>query len=65
MNAMVTVNRDRSDNMMAPLSPTPAISGTQASEGLLPPETLRDPSKKDITAANPSWAELSDMPQAT
>jgi penicillin-binding protein A len=48
-----------------PLSPTPVISGTQAPEGLLAPEILRDPSKKDITAENPSCADLKDMPQAT
>jgi hypothetical protein len=48
-----------------PLSPTPAVSETQMPDGLLTPEIARDPSKKDITAANPACAELSDMPQAT
>lgn len=48
-----------------PLSPTPVASETQAPEGLLVPEILRDPSKKDITAENPSCADLKDMPQAT
>jgi murein DD-endopeptidase MepM/ murein hydrolase activator NlpD len=47
------------------ISPTPAVSETQAPEGLLTPEITRDPSKKDITAANPSCADVRDMPQAT
>jgi murein DD-endopeptidase MepM/ murein hydrolase activator NlpD len=50
---------------MLPLSPTPVVSGTAAPEGLLTPEIVRDPSKKDITAENPSCADLKDMPQAT
>ena len=48
-----------------PLSPTPMVSGTQMPDGLLTPEILRDPNKKDITAVNPSCADLKDMPQAT
>jgi penicillin-binding protein A len=47
------------------ISPTPAVSEPQAPEGLLTPEITRDPSKKDITAANPSCADVRDMPQAT
>lgn len=47
------------------LSPTPDAPGTQAPQGLLTPEILRDPSKKDITAENPSCADVKDMPQAT
>ena len=34
-------------------------------EGVLPPDIRRDPTKKDITAANPSCANPRDMPQAT
>lgn len=48
-----------------PLSPTPNVTETQTPDGLLIPEILRDPSKKDITAENPSCADLKDMPQAT
>jgi penicillin-binding protein A len=50
---------------VVPLSPTPMVSGTQVPEGLLTPEILRDPNKKDITAENPSCADLKDMPHAT
>jgi penicillin-binding protein A len=47
------------------LSPTPVFSVTPAPDGLLAPEIMRDPNKKDITAENPSCADLKDMPQAT
>jgi murein DD-endopeptidase MepM/ murein hydrolase activator NlpD len=47
------------------ISTTPDVSETQGLEGIFTPEILRDPNKKDITAADPSCADLRDMPQAT
>lgn len=44
---------------------TPTQAATSTSSGVPPPDILRDPSKKDITAADPSCADLTDMPQAT
>jgi peptidoglycan glycosyltransferase len=46
-----------------PQTPTPTPSGIP--EGVLPPDIRHDPTKKDITAANPSCANPRDMPQAT
>jgi len=46
---------------------TPTIIETPVLGGILPPppDITRDPNKKDITAANPSCANMKDMPQAT
>jgi len=58
----------------APLqTPAPPSEGTPASEAVLPtalpaalpPDIARDPDRNDITAANPSCANIKDMPQAT
>lgn len=46
-------------------SPTPGVSLPPVSEAILTPDLPRDPTKKDITAANPTCADLKDMPQAT
>jgi murein DD-endopeptidase MepM/ murein hydrolase activator NlpD len=52
-------------------SPTPEAAATTVptaaptAAGVLPPDIPRDPSKADITAANPACADLRDMPQAT
>ena len=48
-------------------SPTPpqAATKTPVAEGVLPPDIPRDPSKSDITAANPTCANPRDMPQAS
>jgi murein DD-endopeptidase MepM/ murein hydrolase activator NlpD len=47
-------------------SPTPApASATPTAMGPLPPDIPRDPTKADITAANPACANMRDMPPAT
>ena len=43
----------------------PTAVTTPVSSGILPPDIPRDLSKNDITAANPSCADIKDMPQAT
>jgi murein DD-endopeptidase MepM/ murein hydrolase activator NlpD len=46
---------------------TPTTIETPVPGGILPPppDITRDPTKNDITAANPSCANMKDMPQAT
>lgn len=46
-------------------SPTPTIVITPISKAIPAPDITRDPTKEDITAANPTCADLKDMPEAT
>lgn len=63
---VVTQQAEQANEVPAP-TPTPVVTGpeTPQPEGALPPDIPRDPSKNDITAANPSCANLRDMPEAT
>jgi peptidoglycan glycosyltransferase len=43
----------------------PPVIGTPVPGAVPPPDIPRDPNKNDITAADPSCADLRDMPEAT